>query len=405
MDKINTKPGMNFKAMTAVLTADPDGLAILGAWNCMELLAREDPEGCVRLDPGQPMDIPMLAGLFHCAVNIVEKAVEMFRNMNRLTVKDGVIRIGFCVTGKTADAGDDADLVLTDADAERERLNLLNRLRVRRCRARKKREKMMAAGNGAVTDVMADVMQPVMDVMDGGEKRKNQRKENIYNNPFNNPFNNPEYPDKPVSIYGSQEEKKETDVMLQTENDGAGSCLPFVPENNRRIVSWETLPAPCRSVLEAWNKLPLKKFTGLVPSFLQKLNALLNHYGEAAVRKAVESIGRSPFLLGKKCDWTVTLGWLLEPGNFAKVLSGKYQDRNDGCGSYTGWNNGSNGSDRHNSGSGCADRQPGERFPFYLPGEGDEPLDEEQTKQGLYEFFHPNDPAREKVAGLLGLCH
>ncbi len=422
MDKINTKPGMNFKAMAAVLTADPDGLAILGAWNCMELLAREDPEGCVRLDPGQPMDIPMLAGLFHCAVNIVEKAVDMFRNMNRLTVKDGVIRIGSCVTGKRFDAGDDADLVRTDvaalqtdavcadttwtdADAERERLNLLNRLRVRRFRAKKKREKMMAAGNGAVTDVMADVTQPVMnvmaDVMDGGEKRKNQRKENIYNNPFNNP----EYPDKPVSIYGSQEEKEETDVMLQTENDGAGSCLPFVPENNRRIVSWETLPAPCRNVLEAWNKLPLKKFTGLVPSFLQKLNALLTHYGEAAVRKAVESIGRSPFLLGKKCDWTVTLGWLLEPGNFAKVLSGKYQDRNDGCGSYTGWNNGSNGSDRHNSGSGCADRQPGERFPFYLPGEGDEPLDEEQTKQGLYEFFHPNDPAREKVAGLLGLCH
>ena len=422
MDKINTKPGMNFKAMTAVLTADPDGLAILGAWNCMELLAREDPEGCVRLDPGQPMDIPMLAGLFHCAVNIVEKAVDMFRNMNRLTVKDGVIRIRSCVTGKRLDAGDDADVVRTDvaalqtdavradtartdADAERERLNLLNRLRVRRFRAKKKREKMMAAGNGAVTDVMADVTQPVMnvmaDVMDGGEKRKNQRKENIYNNPFNNP----EYPDKLISIYGSQEEKKETDVMLQTENDGAGSCLPFVPENNRRVISWETLPAPCRNVLEAWNKLPLKKFTGLVPSFLKKLNALLAHYGEAAVRKAVESIGRSPFLLGKKCDWTVTLGWLLEPGNFAKVLSGKYQDRNDGCGSYTGWNNGSGGSGRHNSGSGCEDRQPGERFPFYLPGEGDAPLDEEQTKQGLYEFFHPNDPTREKVAGLLGLFH
>ncbi len=427
MDKINTKPGMNFKAMAAVLTADPDGLAILGAWNCMELLAREDPEGCVRLDPGQPMDIPMLAGLFHCAVNIVEKAVDIFRNMNRLTVKDGVIRIGSCVTGKTAGAGDDADVVRTDvaalqtgtlradtartdADAERERLNLLNRLRVRRCRARKKQMAIAGKtevavmcgtkaaavspegcnrGNGAVTDVMADVMQPVMDVMHpvmnvmaDGEKRKKQRKEIIYNNNLNNP----EYPDKLISIYGSQEEKKET-------------------ENNRRIVSWETLPAPCRNVLEAWNKLPLKKFTGLVPSFLQKLNALLTHYGEAAVRNAVESIGRSPFLLGKKCDWTVTLGWLLEPGNFAKVLSGKYQDRNDGCGSYTGWHNGNGSSGRHNSRSSCEDRQSGERFPFYLPGEGDAPLDEEQTKQGLYEFFHPSDPAREKVAGLLGLCH
>ena len=182
----------------------------------------------------------MLAGLFHCAVNIVEKAVEMFRNMNRLTVKDGVIRIGFCVTGKTADAGDDADLVRTDADAERERLNLLNRLRVRRCRARKKREKMMAAGNGAVTDVMADVMQPVMDVMDGGEKRKNQRKENIYNNPFNNP----EYPDKPVSIYGSQEEKKETDVMLRRKTTVPAAACPSCRKTTAALSRGKRCPLP-----------------------------------------------------------------------------------------------------------------------------------------------------------------
>jgi hypothetical protein len=219
-----------------------------------------------------------------------------------------------------------------------------------------------------------------MDVMVSEEKRKKQRKENIYNK-----LNTLTYPDKHIRIYGSQEKEKETVIPLPAGKTGEGSCLPFVPEENSRMVSLDNLPAPCRNVLETWNKLPLKKFTGLIPSFLQKLNGLLARYGEADVRKAVESIGRSPFLLGKKSDWIVTLGWLLEPDNFAKVLSGKYQDRNDGNNCYTDW-------------------RPGERFPFYLPGEDEEPTDEEPAKQGPYGHFRPADPTHEKVARLLGLA-
>ena len=160
-----------------------------------------------------------------------------------------------------------------------------------------------------------------------------------------------------------------------------------LPENNSRMISSDMLPAPCRNVLEAWNKLPLKKFTGLFPSLLQKLNDLLARYGEAAVRKTVEGIGRSPFLLGKKGKgFSVTLGWLLEPGNFAKVLSGKYQDRNDAGNSYM-------------------DRQPGERFPFYLPGEreGDAPMTQEETETALHKLMHPRNALLEESARLLGL--
>ena len=379
MDISNAKSVMDSKMMTAILAADPDGLAVIGLWNGMRTMAGEDPEGCVRLDPGVPMGIPALAGFFHCAVNIVEKAVALFGNMNWLTVKDGMIRICACAMGK-------------NADAVREHRNLLNRLRVQRCRAKKKLQKMMAAGektdsaaglpeeddngNGAVTDVT----HPVMDVMVSEEKRKKQRKENIYNK-----INTLKNPDKHIRIYGSQEKEKETVIPLPAGKTGEGSCLPFVPEENSRMVSLDNLPAPCRNVLETWNKLPLKKFTGLIPSFLQKLNGLLARYGEADVRKAVESIGRSPFLLGKKSDWIVTLGWLLEPDNFAKVLSGKYQDRNDGNNCYTDW-------------------RPGERFPFYLPGEDEEPADEEPAKQGTYEQFRSADPTHEKVARLLGLA-
>ena len=389
MNKINARPVMSVKTMTAVLAADPDGVAILGAWNVMEMMAREDPEGCVRLHPGVPMGIPALAEFFHCAVGIVEKAVDIFGKLNRLTVKDGLIRICSCVAGTDEDAarGDvvrvdamraDADAAQTDADGLREHRKLLNRLRVRRFREKKKRERMMAAcgadaavmcetvaaavspegcrnGNGAVMDVMADE-----------EKRKKQRKENLNNN------NNNKYANKLISIY-EPEEKMETGIETQEEN---GS-----------IISSDKLPISCRNILEAWNKLPLKKFTGLVPSFLQKLNDLLSRYGEAAVRKAVESIGNSPFLLGKKGkSFSVTLGWLLKPDNFAKVLSGKYKDRNDAGNSYM-------------------DRQPGERFPFYLPGEreGDAPMTQEETETALYKLMHPRNALLEESARLLGL--
>ena len=325
------------------LAADPDGLAVIGMWNGMKTMAGEDPDGCVRLNPNLPMDIPALAAFFHCTVSIVEKTVELFGKLNRLTVKDGLIRICSCVTGK-------------EEDEAREHRNELNRMRVRRFREKKKRERMMA-----------DVMHPVMDVMVSEEKRKKQRKENI--NIINN---NNKYANKLISIYAPQEEK-ETGITL--------------PENNSRMISSDMLPAPCRNVLEAWNKLPLKKFTGLFPSLLQKLNDLLSRYGEAAVRKAVENIGHSSFLLGKKGNgFSITLGWLLEPGNFAKVLSGKYQDRNDAGNSYM-------------------DRQPGERFPFYLPGErdSDTPMTQEETETALYKLMHPRNALLEESARLLGL--
>ena len=422
MDRINRNPVMDCKMMTTILAMEPDGAAVIGVWNGMQTMAGEDPEGCVRLNPGQPMDVRVLAGFFRCTVAVVEKVIEIFGKLQWLTVEGGLIRICSCAGRETEDAAreiksaaqEDADAAQTDAapvDAAREHRNELTRLRVRRFREKKKRERMLTAagrtdtaaglpaesknGTGAVTqsvtrpvtDVTDSVTQPVTVVMDEEEKRKKQRKENINNNNLNNP-------DKPISIYGTREET-ETVITCLAEKDPAGGFPPFAPGISSRMVSLETLTAPCRSVLEAWNRLPLKKFTGLVPRLLQKLNGLLARYGEATVRRTVEDIGRSSFLLGKKgTGWFITLGWLLEPGNFAKVFSGKYRDRNDEENNYTGWNNGVNG---------CTGRQPGERFPFYLPGEENEPLNEEQTRQGLYDFFHPTSPALEKAARLLGL--
>ena len=73
MDAMNTNPLLDCKTMLAILNADPDGVAIIGAWNSMETLAREDPEGFVRLSPGLPMDNTALAGLLRCRETIVTK--------------------------------------------------------------------------------------------------------------------------------------------------------------------------------------------------------------------------------------------------------------------------------------------------------------------------------------------
>ena len=93
MDAMNTNPLLDCKTMLAILNADPDGVAIIGAWNSMETLAREDPEGFVRLSPGLPMDNTALAGLLHCRETIVEKTVAVFEKLKRVTVKDGLIKV------------------------------------------------------------------------------------------------------------------------------------------------------------------------------------------------------------------------------------------------------------------------------------------------------------------------
>ena len=72
MNSMNTNLALDFKTTTAILNANPEGVAIIGAWNTMETLAREDPEGCVRLSPGLPMDNTALAAFFHCTVSVVE---------------------------------------------------------------------------------------------------------------------------------------------------------------------------------------------------------------------------------------------------------------------------------------------------------------------------------------------
>ena len=57
------------------------------------------------------------------------------------------------------------------------------------------------------------------------------------------------------------------------------------------------------------------------------MKELLARYSTETIVEAIAGIAGCPFLLGKtaRSRWSISLGWLLKPENFAKVLSGKYR--------------------------------------------------------------------------------
>ena len=138
MNEIHTDPVLDMKTLFAIYT-DPDGVSIIGAWNGVKMLAASDPEGCVRMTSGLPMDTAMLAGLFHCTESIVQKTLSLFEKLRLLTVTDGLIRITGCkndsATNRIAARKQDES---KETEAHKRELA---RLRQAERRARQKQEK------------------------------------------------------------------------------------------------------------------------------------------------------------------------------------------------------------------------------------------------------------------------
>ena len=379
MNVINTNPALDFKTMTAVLTlGGEESLAILGVWKGMETLAQEDPDGCVRLFPDLPMDNTALAAFFHCTETIVAKTVDVFKTLGRLTVKDGLIKITGCAGDNGAapregSAGNGVVIKPALSEEALARKREQARIRKAKSRARQKQAKMTELGEN-VEPVTSCDNHDKNDIRDKYDKECDKRDSECDQRDAacdtsraatalyyrdNNIYNlHPSHAHKPVSKY----------VDLN------------------HLIPLHELPEEYRNVIEEWNKLPLPKYKGLVPELLEKLKYLVQRYGETTLCKTIAGIAGSAFLLGKKegRTWTVSLGWLLEPENFAKVLSGKYQDRQPG--------------DSH-----CLNWHPGKRLPFYLPGEGEEGFTAEEQKQARHDLFIPTTPAQLKAARLVGL--
>lgn len=398
MNSIDTNLALDYKTMTAVLAlGGEESLSILGAWNCMKTLAREDPEGCVRLMPGLSMDMAALAGFLRCPEALVEKTVSVFAKLRRLTVKDGLIRLQalgeehnrnenqeLCesnrpVLQKKAAAGAARNGNGSGSSVSEEALaRKREQWRIRQANRRARLKQAEASGSGnTVTkrdwrdqrdrcDTQRDMrdialqsrtetaVTPMRDLRDSQRDQRDNTA--IYNRNVNSyhPLHASQA-HKPVSPYDQ-----------------------FIPRNE--------LPEEDRNVIDTWNRLPLPKYKGLFPDLRDKLHYLLKHYGEATLCKTIAGIADNAFLLGKKFGKTcsVSLGWLLEPEHFANVLAGKYRE-----GKYDN----SNGSTWH----------PGERLPFYLPGEGETRFTPEEQEQAIRDLYIPTTPAQLKAARLVGL--
>ena len=436
MNEIHTDPVLDMKTLFAIYT-DPDGVSIIGVWNGVKMLAAADPDGCVRMSSSLPMDTPMLAGLFHCSECIVQKTLALFEKLRLLTVTDGLIRIAGgrneSETNKIATRKQDES---KEVEAHKRELA---RLRQAERRARQKQEKEQQKENvaaipdekcdeardenrdrcdnvrdrHAVTRDRRDTMRDMRDnpaqsrmntASSGSVTERDTRRDmrdtgNTVNSNINNNLNalNALKADKHVSIYETENEKVNKHVSTyEFENEKSetkpknswnpsGNCVPWHPEENGQKIPLNLLPETIRNVINEYNKLPLPKYNGVIPSLLEKMKYLLHRYGERIVIKTIAGIANSTFLLGKKenSSWTASLSWLMDAKNFAKVYVGKYSNNTDGS-CDKNW-------------------KLGDPFPIQLPGEGERRFTAEEQRVAIRKLSIPTTPAQIRAARLCGL--
>ena len=423
MNEIHTDPVLDMKTLFAIYT-DPDGVSIIGAWNGVKMLAASDPEGCVRMTSGLPMDTAMLAGLFHCSECIVQKTLALFEKLRLLTVTDGLIRIAGCKKDSATNQ------IATSKNCESKETEAhkreLARLRQAERRARQKQEKEQQKENvaaseanfdeardekrdmcdnvrdrHAVTRDRRDKVRDMCDTQRDNPTERDTRRDmrdtvNTVNSNINNNLNALKA-DKHVSIYETENEKVNKHVSTyETENEKtettpknslnpSGNCVPWHPEENGQKIPLNLLPETIRNIINEYNKLPLPKYNGVIPSLLEKMKYLLHHYGERIVIKTIAGIANSTFLLGKKenSSWTASLSWLMDAKNFAKVYAGKYSNNMDGS-CDKNW-------------------KLGDPFPIQLPGEGERRFTAEEQRVAIRKLSIPTTPAQIRAARLCGL--
>lgn len=384
MDEMNTNMELDFRTRTAILTSNPEGVAILGAWDCMKTLAQEDPEGCVRLMPGLSMDMAALAGFLRCPEALVEKTVSIFAKLRRLTVKDGVIRLLSCKEEHDNASGSSVSEEALARKREQWRIRQANR------RARLKQAEASGSGNTVTKRDRCDQRDNQRDMRDTTyDLRDNQRDscDTMYDQ---RDLHDIALQSRTKTAVTPMRDRRDNTAMY---NRNVDSLHPLHASQAHKPVSpydqfipRNELSEEDRNVIDTWNRLPLPKYKGLFPDLRDKLHYLLKHYGEATLCKTIAGIANNAFLLGKKFGktWSVSLGWLLEPEHFANVLAGKYRE-----GKYD---------------SGCGNAwHPGERLPFYLPGEGETRFTPEEQEQAIRDLYIPTTPAQLKAARLVGL--
>lgn len=319
---------LDCKTLISILNRGAESALLLGAWCAMEAIAEEDPEGCVRLNPEVPMDASALGDFLHCPVETVENAISLFRQLRKLTLEDGIIRINACAARKKA-------------AASRERKRAQARQRQARYREKQKEQEGFAGQKAAAqreaaateSEDFSKGTAPKEVPPENGSSGDGPYWESVtVTQPVTVPVT--QSVTQPVTLFG---EEPQSPAARGSEEVGTTACNTPVTEpeatekrkNQRKETSHNTSPdsLSCRKILDAWNRLGLKPCRDPGPSLLEKMKELLARYSTETIVEAIAGIAGCPFLLGKtaRSRWSISLGWLLKPENFAKVLSGKYR--------------------------------------------------------------------------------
>ena len=319
---------LDCKTLISILNRGAESALLLGAWCAMEAIAEEDPEGCVRLNPDVPMDASALGDFLHCPVETVENTIGLFRQLRKLTLEDGIIRINACAARKKA-------------AASRERKRAQARQRQARYREKQKEQEGFAGQKAAAqreaaateSEDFSKGTAPKEVPPENGSSGDGPYWESVtVTQPVTVPVT--QSVTQPVTLFG---EEPQSPAASGSEEVGTTACNTPVTEpeatekrkNQRKETSHNTSPdsLSCRKILDAWNRLGLKPCRDPGPSLLEKMKELLARYSTETIVEAIAGIAGCPFLLGKtaRSRWSISLGWLLKPENFAKVLSGKYR--------------------------------------------------------------------------------
>lgn len=261
---------VNFQMLLAI-SNEPD--SVTANLFRMACLAKDDPEGCVRITPNEGMTCKALADLFHCSAESMSCSIELLKKYGIVTEKDGRYFI----------------------------LSL-----------RKKSRKPLSK---TTPETLSET---------SSETIRESHNNNYYNNYL---YKN----NKKINRhYGATTGPKPDASTVPPEAESGRNCLPFVPDeypDPDALMPLEKLPAAYRNIVEAWNKLKHKPFTGLYPHIAESVKELLARYSEEAIIETIADIPKSPFLLGNNNTpnrWSISFTWLLKPENFEKLRSGKY---------------------------------------------------------------------------------
>ena len=268
---------VNFQMLLAI-SKEPDSAAITANLFRMVSLAKDDPEGCVRITPNRGMTSKELAEVFHCSPESMDRSIEMMKEYGIVTGKDGQYFI----------------------------LSL-----------RKKK------GRAASKPLRKTTTETTSETIRENHNYNNYNNYDLYNK------NN-----KKINYAHGTADDPETKGATPPETEPVRNCLPFVPDEYAEtdadpgaLIPLEKLSGPYRNIVEAWNKLKHKPFTGLYPQVAERVKELLEHYSEEMIVSTIAGISQSPFLLGKNNTpnhWSISFTWLLKRNNFEKLRSGQY---------------------------------------------------------------------------------